>query len=232
MITGKKRRKYKQKIKRSIKISKGKLVRFDLQNSSRKHAGFSNKYCYGTNIHNLIYKDAAFKNVRFQASNITNCNFKNTVLTNVDFCNSNLKGTTFKGATLSNVIFINCKLKDADFDNVTFNNVYFIMTNIQATRNLTIQEGIQVITKYPTNLPCDSRGSEALVQLGKVDEIYKYHVLHVSPTKINNWIIDILFSKYGKDVNRALVALLGRRNKKFFFTVGCYMDFIESYLKI
>lgn len=106
------------------------------------------------------------------------------------------------------------------------------MTNIQATRNLTMQEGIQVITKYPTNLLCDSRGSEALMQLGKVDEIYKYHVLHVSPTKINNWIIDILFSKYGKDVNRALVALLGRRNKKFFFTVGCYMDFIESYLKI
>ena len=86
--------------------------------------------------------------------------------------------------------------------------------------------------EYPTNLPCDSRGSEALIQLGKVDEIYKYHVLHVSPTKINNWIIDILFSKYGKDVNRALIALLRRRNKKLFFTVGCYMDFIESYLKI
>lgn len=232
MSAGKKRRKYKQKKKRNIKISKGKLVRFDLQNSSRKYAGFSNKYCYGTNIHNLIYKDATFKNVRFQASNITACNFKNTVLINVDFCNSNLKRTAFKGATLNNVVFINCKLKDVDFDNVTFNNVYFIMTNIHVTRNLTMQKGIQIITKYPTNLPCDLRGSDALAHLGKVDEIYKYHVLHVSPTKINNWIIDILFSKYGKDVNRALFALLRRKNKKFFFTVGRYMDFIESYLII
>lgn len=123
------------------------------------------------------------------------------MLTNVDFCNSNLKGTAFKGAALNNVVFLNCILKDADFDNVTFNNVYFIMTNIHATRKLTMQKGIQVITKYPINLPCNSRGLEALMQLGKVDEIYKYHVLHVSLTKINNWIIDILFSKYGKDVN-------------------------------
>lgn len=215
-----------------MKTTKGKMVRFDLQNSSKKHPGFNNKYCYGTNVHNLIYKDGVFKNVRFQASNITNCNFKNTVLKNVDFCNSNLKGTTFKGATLSNVIFINCKLKDVDFANTTFNNVYFIMTNVQVARNFVMNEGIRIITKYPINLLCDSRGSEALIQLGKIDEIYKYHVLHVSPTKINNWILDILFSKYGSDVNRALVALLRRKSKKFFFTVGCYMDFIESYLKI
>lgn len=215
-----------------MKTTKGKMVRFDLQNSSKKYPGFNNKYCYGTNVHNLIYKDGVFKNVRFQASNITNCNFKNTVLKNVDFCNSNLKGTTFKGATLSNVIFINCKLKDVDFANTTFNNVYFIMTNVQVARNFVMNEGVRIITKYPINLLCDSRGSEALIQLGKIDEIYKYHVLHVSPTKINNWILDILFSKYGSDVNRALVALLRRKSKKFFFTVGCYMDFIESYLKI
>ena len=230
--SGKKRRKHKQKMNRDIKKSKGKLVRFDLQNSSRKYPGFSNKYCYGTNIHNLIYKDGFFKNVRFQASNITNCNLKNTVLKNVDFCNSNLKGTSFKGATLSNVMFINCKLKDADFDNVTFNNVFFIMTNTQVARNLVIQEGNRIMTKYPSNLACDSNGMEALMQLGKCDDIYKYHVLHISPTKINNWIVDMLFSKYGNNVNRAMVALLKRKNKRLFITVGNYMDFIESYLKI
>lgn len=229
---GKKNRKHKQKVKRDIKRAKEKLVRFDLQNSRKKYPGFSNKYCYGTNIHRLIYKDGFFENVRFQASNITNCNFKNVTLRNVDFCNSNLKETSFKGATLNNVVFINCKLKDADFDNVTFNNVYFIMTNIQIARNLAEKEGIHICTRYPMNLLCNLSGMEALIQLGRCEEVYKYHVLHVSPPKINNWILNILFKKYGYDVNRALSALVKRKNKRFFFTVGYFMDFIESYLKI
>lgn len=229
---GKKNRKHKQKVRRDIKKAKGKLVRFDLQNSRKKYPGFSNKYCYGTNIHNLIYKGGFFENVRFQASNITKCNLKNATLRNVDFCNSNLKETSFKGATFNNVFFINCNLKEADFENVTFNNVYFIMTNVQVARNLVGKEGISICTKYPVNLPCNLSGMAALVQLGKCEEIYKYHVLHVSPQKVNNWILNILFEKYGYGVNRALGALVQRRNKRFFFTVGYFMDFIESYLKV
>lgn len=82
------------------KIRRGKLVRFDLQNSGRKYSGFRNKYCYQTNIHRLIYKGAKFENVRFQASNMTKCNYKNASFKGVDFCNSNLKNSSFKGAIL------------------------------------------------------------------------------------------------------------------------------------
>lgn len=70
MGRGKQNRKYKQKKKRMEKIRRGKLVRFDLQNSGRKYSGFRNKYCYQTNIHRLIYKGAKFENVRFQAYTI------------------------------------------------------------------------------------------------------------------------------------------------------------------
>ena len=66
MGRGKQRRKYKQKKKRMEKAKRGKLVRFDLQNSGRKYSGFRDKYCYQTNIHRLIYKDAKFQNVKFQ----------------------------------------------------------------------------------------------------------------------------------------------------------------------
>ena len=44
MGRGKQRRKYKQKQKRIEKAKRGKLVRFDLQNSSKKYSGFSNKF--------------------------------------------------------------------------------------------------------------------------------------------------------------------------------------------
>ena len=57
MGRGKQRRKYKQKKKRMEKAKRGKLVRFDLQNSGRKYSGFRDKYCYQTNIHRLIYSN-------------------------------------------------------------------------------------------------------------------------------------------------------------------------------
>lgn len=102
MSKAKRKRKYIQKQKRLEKLKKGKVVRFDLQNSSRKYLGLKNRYCYQTNIHRLIYKDATFSNVKYQASNITQCNFRNSKMYGVDFCHTNLKKTSFKGAILEN----------------------------------------------------------------------------------------------------------------------------------
>ena len=151
MGRGKRRRKYIQKKKRMEKAKKGKLVRFDLQNSSRKYAGFKDKYCYQTNIHRLIYKDAKFQNVRYQASIITNCNYRNASLKGVDFCNSNLKNTTFKGAYFENVIFVNCNLKGTDFTDAKFKNVYFITTNTQVAKGIDIEK-VSILNKYPKDL--------------------------------------------------------------------------------
>lgn len=232
MSKGKLKRKYKQKQKRLKKILRGKFVRFDLQNSSRKYAGFKNKYCYQTNIHRLIYKDASFENVRYQASNITQCNFKKTKLRGVDFCNTNLKGTSFKRAILKDVVFINCNLKGVDFTDAKFYNTYFIMTNIDVCKEIIVSEECTIIKQYPTNIDLNDIGETALFRLSEIKKIYKYHVLHVSLKKINMWVLKILFDQYGQDVNRALGALERRKDKRFFFTVSTYMHFIEDYLKL
>ena len=231
MGRGKQRRKYKQKQKRIEKAKRGKLVRFDLQNSSKKYSGFSNKYCYQTNIHKLIYKDAKFHNIKFQSSNITNCNYKNALFKGIDFCNCNLKNSTFIGASFENVIFMNCNLKGADFTGAKFHNVYFIMTNTEVAKGVD-KEKVRILNTYPKNVQFDSNCEVALFRLGQINKIYKYHVLHVSPTKINMWIMLILLEKYGEGTGRALNALVRRKDKRFFYTVASYMNFIESYLKL
>lgn len=231
MGRGKQKRKYKQKQKRMEKAKKGKLVRFDLQNSGKKYLGFRDKYCCQTNIHKLIYKDAKFQNVKYQASNITKCNYKNASFKGVDFCNSNLKKSMFNGAHFENVIFINCNLKGADFTGAEFKNVYFIMTNIEVAKGIE-KEKVRIMNKYPKEVHLDYNSEVALFRLGEIGKISKYHVLHVSPIKINMWILSILIEKYGEGTGRALNALVRRRDKRFFYTVDSYMKFIESYLKI
>lgn len=211
------------KEKRMEKAKRGKLVRFDLQNSSRKYVGFKDKYCYQTNIHRLIYKDAKFQNVRFQASIITNCNYKNASFRGIDFCNSNLKNSTFKGAYFENVIFMNCNLKGADFTDAKFKNVYFITTNTEVAEGIDTEK-VTILNKYPKELQLDSSCEIALFRLGQIEKIRKYHVLHVSPTKINMWVMSILLEKYGEGTGRALNALVRRRDKRFFYTVASYMN--------
>lgn len=231
MGRGKKRRKYKQKQKRLERVKKGELVKFDLQNSGKKYLGFKNKYCYKTNIHKLIYKNAKFQNVRYQASNLTNCNYKMASFVNVDFCNCNLKNSKFKDSYFENVIFINCNLRGADFTDARFKNVFFIMTNIDVAIGID-KDMINIKNKYPQNIQLYNNCEIALYRLGEIDDIYKYHVFHIKPNKINMWIISILIERYGKDLGRALNALEKRNNKKLFYTMGSYINFIDSYLKI
>ncbi|NMA85028.1 MAG: pentapeptide repeat-containing protein [Epulopiscium sp.] len=232
MSRGKNKRENKQRQKKVKKIKQGQLVPFDLQNSPIKYTGFKNRYFYKANIHNLIYVQAKFENVRYQASNITKCNFKNAKLRGVDFCNSNLKATSFKGATLEDVIFMNCNLKDVDFRKTRFRNVYFIMTNMDVCKNIILDTNCKILKHYPTGSYINDIGKKALYNLGKDKEIYKYHVLHVMPNKVNMWVLGILFNEYGDGVNRALSALDKRKQKRYFYTIASYMRFIESYLKL
>ena len=231
MSRSKRNRKYVQKQKRLERKKKGKLVRFDLQNSSRKYPGINNKYCYQTNIHRLIYKDGTFSNVKYQASNITQCNFKNCKLYGVDFCNTNLKKTSFKGAILKDVLFFNCNLKEVDFENAKFENVYFVSTNINVCKHLVMDAGCVYMNKYP-KIDLDGETETALFRLSQISRIFKYHVLHVDKTKINMWTFKILYDKYGSDTGRALLALTRRKDKRGFFTISSYMNFIEKYLKL
>ena len=111
MSKGKKRRQAKQKAKRIMKARRGKIAPFDLQNSPKKYRGFSNKYCYKTNIHRLIYKDASFSNIKFQASNMTDCNYRNSKLNCIDYVGCNLKGSNFTGANLTGLILLIANFK-------------------------------------------------------------------------------------------------------------------------
>ncbi|MGK4198720.1 pentapeptide repeat-containing protein [Fusobacterium sp. HC1336] len=229
MGRGKKKRKARQKIKRAKKIKGGKLVRFCLANSGKKYPGFSNKYCYQANIHNLIYKDSSFENVKFQNSNITECNFRNSKLTGIDFYNSNLKKSKFSNAVLKDVIFFNCNLKGTDFKDTSFKNVFFISSNISLCKNLN-KENITITTKYPKITNQDLVNT--ILELAEFKDLYKFNVLHVKKNKINNWNVNILYSKYLNNLSRTLQVLKKRKNKKNFITLYSYKKFIERYLKI
>lgn len=230
-MRGKLRRKRKQKIKRIEKVKQGKLVRFSLANSPKKYKGFSNKYNYQTNIHHLIYKDAVFENVKFHASNITRCNFKNTKLTGVDFYSTNLKGTSFKGAVLNNVVFFNCNLKQVDFAGVKCQNVIFISTNTANAKNLELENGCKVFNTYPKRI-IKKELEEVILELTKWERLYKYHVLHVEENKINFWNLELLLEYGEENLLRAMRALTRRKDKRGFYTISAYKNFVERYLKI
>lgn len=226
---GKKKRKTIQNKKRMKKIREGKLVPFNLQNSPRKYAGFKNKYCYKTNIHNLIYKDGYFENVKFQASNITECNFKNCTMIGIDFVGCNLKGTNFAGATLEDVIFMNCKLGKAKFSNCKFKNVYFVMTDIGNCIGL--PDNYEYLNRYP-QFNVSEELQEAIIRLSNIEESYRYHVLHVNKRKSNMWLIKILLDRYGTETGKALLTFSKREGLKRLYTLHSYAKFIEKYLKI
>lgn len=229
-MSGKKNRKRKQKIKRLAKIKLGKIVRFNLANSNKKYNGYSNKYSYQTNIHNIIYKDGQFCNVKYQASNITHCNFKNTKLNGVDFYNTNLKRTSFKGASLNHVVFFNCNLKDADFENASFHDVYFICTNTKTAKQLCLDQECVELKTYP-NIQLDEPTKNMIMQLSNNNKLYKSHVLHVTKEKINMWTIRVLLDYAGNDLYRCLYVLNRRKDKRNFYTVYSYKKFIDNYLR-
>lgn len=209
----------------------GKIVRFDLQNSKKKYTGIKNKYCYQTNIHNLIYKDANFKNVKYQASNITKCNFNNAFLQGVDFCNTNLKSSSFKNAKFKDVIFFNCNLRSCDFKGASFENVSFICTSVENSRNMALSEQCKFLRSYP-KLKISNRMQENLLLLANQDKILLPHVIHVNKNKPNHWTLKLLIDYCNEtDLARCFYALNNRNDKRNFYTVWAYKQFIDKYLK-
>ncbi|KHM45448.1 Pentapeptide repeat-containing protein [Anaerovibrio lipolyticus DSM 3074] len=231
MGRGKSKRKALQKKKRLAKMKQGKLVPFDLQNSPIKYTGIKNRYCYKTNIHKLIYKEGQFFNVKYQASNITMCNFKNARFENVDFVGCNLKASNFSDAVLKNVIFTNCNLKCVTFEGCHFENVYFITTNTRFCEAMP-SSGYTILTRYPQiNIEGIDQLQEALGGFNLIDDVYKYHVLHVTHKRVNLWNISILLDMYGNNIGRALLAFSKRDKLRHLYTLGSYMNFIACYLK-
>lgn len=227
----KSKRKTKAEKKRIKKANLGKLVPFNLQNSPKKYDGFSNKYCYKTNIHRLIYKGAVFSNVKYQASIITNCNFRGAVFNGVDFCNCNLKGSNFQGARLNNVIFFNCNLSGCVFDKANFNNVNFIVTNIGVAKNICGGVGYKEIKTYP-KIELSDRLKENIYNLAQFKDILIPRTIHVTKNKINLWMISLLLENTEQDdLARCFYALSNRKNKDRFYTIQSYQTFIDSYLQ-
>lgn len=230
MGRGKKKRKRKQAQNRVEKAKRGKHVPFNLANSPRKMDGIKNRYNYKSNMHNLIYKGGYFENVKYQASIITECNFKNCKLIGVDFYNSNLKRTSFKGALLKNVIFFNCNLKKTDFKDVKFENVAFISTNIEVADNFNQSGNMMIISQY-SKMNISEKLAIILSELADDETIYNSRVLHVNKSKWNHWNIKLLLDEYEIDLEKALIALTRRKNKREFITLDSYRRFIDSYLK-
>ena len=216
--------------KEKIKLAMNKRVYFTLTGCHKKLHGLSNRYCYKSNMHKLIFKDGKFENVRYRSSIITNCNFNNTLLLGVDFCNCNLRKSRFKNAVLNNVCFINCNLEGVDFTNSIFQNVVFICTNIDQTNNFPTKGSFRMYNSYP-KITIHSQTQEELLALSLYKELYEPHVLHVSQNKLNYWTLKVLIDIYGEDIFRALSAVKNRNNKKCFYTVFSYMKHVEKYLK-
>lgn len=225
-----KRNKQRQ-TRQAIQLKMGKKVFFTLTHCSKKLSGISNRYCYKSNMHGLIFKNACFENVRYQSSIITNCNFNGANLTGVDFCNSNMKKSTFKNARLKDVCFINCNLSGTDFDGAVFENVVFVCTGIEKAKKLCHELDYKVYRTYP-KIMLEEETQKKLLQLAKYQSLYIPHILHISKSKLNLWTIKILFDCYGQDVFRALVALNTCKDKRHFFTLHSYRMHIEKYLKI
>lgn len=97
------------------------------------------------------------------------------------------------------------------------------MTNTEVAKGVD-KEKVRILNTYPKNVQFDSNCEVALFRLGQINKIYKYHVLHVSPTKINMWMMLIILEKYGEGTGRALNALVRRKDKSFFYTVASYMN--------
>ena len=231
---GKAKKKIKRlaKQKRNKKIKQGKLVRFDLQNFPKKLRGCIDRYSYQANIHNLIYKGARFKNVRFKSSNITECNFKSASLTGVDFISSNLRGSDFSNTILKDVVFFGCKLQDTVFKNTKFENVYFISTNIDNSKDLELTDGCVIINRYDS-LMLNDETVDKINKLATYNKIYNPGVIHVNRKKNNYWILKILLEYCGDmhTFTRVLNALCNRKDKRNFYTVYAYKNFIDTYLK-
>ena len=231
MGRGKLKRKAKAKAKRIKKIKSGRLVRFVLANSPQKYNGWSNKYKYQSNIHNLIYKGASFSNDKFQNCTITRCNFKQTNFEDVDFAHCNLKGSSFKNATLTNVTFFNCNMKAVDFEGAKFSNVVFICMSIDAISNLP-EAGHITLKKYPQIT--HQQLIDSAMSLARYDELYKYHILNVSKTKVNHWYLHLLATQYSNydEVASGLSKLCESERKRDFITLSSYKKFLDKYLKV
>lgn len=219
MGRAKQKRKAKARAKRMKMLKLGKRVRFVLANSPKKYDGWSNRYSYQSNIHNLIYKGASFFNDKFQNCIITHCNFKQANFEDIDFAHCNLKGSSFKNATLTNVTFFNCNMKTVDFDGAKFSNVVFICMSTDKINHLP-EEGCITLNKYPKIT--HQRLIDSAMSLAQYDKLYKYHILNVSKTKVNNWYLHLLATQYSNydDVARGLSKLCDRKCKRNYLTLS------------
>ena len=237
MGRGKKTRKAKlaakAKQRKAIRKKMGKPIYLTLICCPRPIHRLINKFIYKATIHRTSYKQAIIQNVRWQASSLTYCTFSDSHCVGVDFLNSNLKNTSFKNAILEDVVFFNCNLKDANFTGVKFRRVVFITTNTTVAKNLVLNENEKcyVYRMYP-KLQLDSRTEHFLLQLSSIPALYNYGILFVNKNKLNKWILQFFIDIYGYDSLKALVALKGKRNKRFLYSIHSYMLHIERYLKL
>lgn len=211
-----------------IRLKMGKRIFFNLTKCNKKMSGISNRVCYKSNMHGLIYKDAHFQNVRYRASIITKCNFNKAVLNCVDFCNCNLKNTSFKDAVLRNVCFFTCNLSGVDFTNAKFENVFFVCTGVDKAKGISPDASLKRYTTYP-QIDIDDHIQAALLQLSDNRKIFESRIIHVSKGKLNMWTIEIITDLYGRNSLEYLIKLTEEIQSCQICTIGYLIDCIEKY---
>ena len=221
-----KQRKSREK-RNLIRLKMGKRIFFNLTQCNKKLSGISNRVCYKSNMHDLVYKNGHFNNVRYRSSIITKCNFNDAVLNCVDFCNCNLKNTSFKNAVLKNVCFSICNLSGVDFTNAKFENVYFICTDIEKAKGIPSDTAFKIYRSYP-QINIDEGIQTVLIQLAKIQTLFDARVIHVSKSKLNMWTIKILIDLYGSNGLDALLELREEKKSCKFYTVGSLIEYIEK----
>ena len=92
--------------------------------------------------------------------------------------------------------------------------------------------GYITLNKYPQIT--HQRLIDCAMTLAQYNELYKYHILNVSKTKVNNWYLYLLAIQYSNydDVARGLSKLCDRKCKRDFLTLSSYKKYLDKYLKV
>lgn len=205
----------------------------DTKNYYRKRRGFSNKYNYKATMYKLLYNKQTIYNVNFQSASVTYCHFKKARLEAIEFSHTNLKKCKFDDAHLKNVIFFAANLNNVSFRNTTFENVYFINTDFTKAMKLNIKSsGVKIINRHP-EIKINKYMESVLFELSTYPQFVNFKVLHVTKDKLNLWRISILMDMYTiNQLIRSFKALQRRKDKRYFFTLGKYISFLNNYLKL
>ena len=210
---------------------KYKITRLNHFHSQLKFVGrtFEYKYFSKSRMFKCHFTNANIRHVNFKGSIITSCGFKNATIYGVDFLGTNLKNCNFRGAHLEKVIYVGAKLDGCSFKNTKFNDVIFVNTNLNVTKNLCIDSGVEILNKYP-KVQISAELKTILDDLKNCNKIFKTKVLHLPNKRYNHLNLFLLLRKFSEDDLIRGLNIAKDRVKKDLCTYSCLEKFLKKHL--